>query len=45
MSFGSVGLEVGMADCSIHKVSPGISAATWNAALQPNDSVALGPDW
>jgi prepilin-type N-terminal cleavage/methylation domain-containing protein len=44
-SFGSAGLQVGMGDGSVHQVGTGISAATWNAALQPNDNIPLGSDW
>ena len=39
------GLQVGMGDGSVHQVSTGISATTWNAALQPNGGVPLGSDW
>jgi len=38
-------LLVGLADASVRTVSPDVSAATWNAALQPNDGQVLGADW
>ena len=46
-SFGSAGLSVGMADGSVKQVGTGVSASTWNAALQPNDMgvYTLGSDW
>ncbi len=46
MSFGGAGgLQVAMGDGSVHQVSTTVSAAMWNAALQPNDAVPLGSDW
>ncbi len=45
MSFGHSGLFVAMADGSIHPLASTTSAATWNAALQPNDAKPLGSDW
>ena len=45
MSFDSYGLQVGMGDGSVHQVGTGISAATWNATLQPNSGDSPGSDW
>lgn len=45
MSFGSAGLTVGIADGSVRQVGIGITAQTWNAALQPNGPNQLGSDW
>jgi len=39
------GVMVGLGDGSVRSVSPGISAATWASAVQPNDGVPLGSDW
>ncbi|HEX5273376.1 MAG TPA: DUF1559 domain-containing protein [Gemmataceae bacterium] len=36
---------VALGDGSSHPVSSGISAATWKAAIFPNDGVPLGSDW
>ena len=46
-SFGSAGLSVAMADGSVRQVGTGVTANTWNAALQPNDMgiYNIGPDW
>jgi len=44
-SFGSAGLQVGLADGSVRTVSATISNQTWNSAVQPNDDNALGSDW
>jgi len=39
------GIQVSLADGSTRIVSPSISAATWAAAVVPNDGVPLGSDW
>jgi len=39
------GILVGLGDGSCRGVSSGISQATWQAAVQPNDGVPLGSDW
>jgi prepilin-type N-terminal cleavage/methylation domain-containing protein len=44
-SHTSGGVLVGMGDGSCRSVSSGVSAATWQAALLPNDGVVLGSDW
>ena len=42
----SVGvILVGLGDGSVRNVTPGISQATWQTALGPNDGLTLGPDW
>ena len=38
-------LLVGLADASVRTISADLSAATWNAAVQPNDGGVLGADW
>ncbi len=38
-------MQVGMADGSVHSVSPGVSGATWWAALTPSGHDQLGDDW
>jgi len=45
MSMGSGGLMVGLGDGSVRSVGPGVSANTWNIALQPNDGNPLPSDW
>lgn len=44
-SFGTSGIQIGLADASVRTVSPGLSAQTWNYAMCPNDGNALGADW
>ena len=44
-SFSKKGLIVALADGSVRTLSPGLSAQTWNCALQPNDGMVLGKDW
>ncbi len=39
------GINVAMADGSVHLVAQGISAPTWWFALTPNGGEVLGPDW
>jgi prepilin-type N-terminal cleavage/methylation domain-containing protein/prepilin-type processing-associated H-X9-DG protein len=39
------GINVGMADGSVHMVTQGISGLTWFYACNPQDGVPLGPDW
>jgi prepilin-type N-terminal cleavage/methylation domain-containing protein/prepilin-type processing-associated H-X9-DG protein len=39
------GINVGMADGSVHLVSQGISGITWYYACNPQDGIPLGPDW
>jgi prepilin-type N-terminal cleavage/methylation domain-containing protein len=39
------GMNVGLGDGSVRMVVPGMSALTWDYALQPNDGHVLGPDW
>ena len=39
------GINVGMADGSVHLVSQGISGTTWYYACNPQDGLPLGPDW
>ena len=41
----SGGLLVGLGDGSVRLVSPGISPATFWAAVSPNGGEVLGPDW
>jgi prepilin-type N-terminal cleavage/methylation domain-containing protein len=38
-------LLVGMGDGSVHSVNQSVSAATWTAAMYPNDGGNLGSDW
>jgi prepilin-type N-terminal cleavage/methylation domain-containing protein len=38
-------LMVGLADGSVRSVGPGVSAATWWAAISPASSDTLGQDW
>jgi prepilin-type N-terminal cleavage/methylation domain-containing protein len=44
-SFSSSGISVSLFDGSVRQVSNGISVTSWIYATQPNDGVALGPDW
>jgi hypothetical protein len=44
-SYEAEGLLVALADGSTRVVAPGLSAETWNIALQPNDGLPLGADW
>jgi len=44
-SFVKAGIAVGIADGSVRVVSATLSPETWNAAVQPNDGMALGADW
>lgn len=39
------GINVGMADGSVHLVSQGVSGTTWYYACNPQDGIPLGPDW
>jgi hypothetical protein len=39
------GILVGLADGSARNVNSSISAATWQAAVRPDDAVPLGSDW
>jgi prepilin-type N-terminal cleavage/methylation domain-containing protein len=44
-SFSSSGISIGMADGSARFLSAGLSAHTWNLALQPTEKIELGDDW
>jgi hypothetical protein len=44
-SFGVSGIQLGMADGSIHQTNVMVSPKTWNCAVQPNDAWPLGTDW
>jgi hypothetical protein len=44
-STGHAAMQVGMADGSVRSVSPGISGATWWAAVTPCGNDTLGNDW
>jgi prepilin-type N-terminal cleavage/methylation domain-containing protein len=39
------GIEVALADGSVRSVAPGVSGATWWAAITPAGGEVLGPDW
>jgi prepilin-type N-terminal cleavage/methylation domain-containing protein len=39
------GMNVGIGDGSVRMIVPGMSALTWDHALEPNDGFVLGPDW
>jgi prepilin-type N-terminal cleavage/methylation domain-containing protein/prepilin-type processing-associated H-X9-DG protein len=39
------GINVAMADGSVHLVSQGVSGTTWYLACNPQDGLPLGPDW
>jgi hypothetical protein len=39
------GILVGLADGSVRTLAPGISGATWWAAVTPSGGEVLGPDW
>jgi hypothetical protein len=41
----TAGINVGLADGSVHFVAQGISPTTWWYALTPNNGDILGPDW
>jgi len=41
----SGGVLVGLGDGSVRSVSTGVSQATWQSALLPNDGIPLGNDW
>jgi prepilin-type N-terminal cleavage/methylation domain-containing protein/prepilin-type processing-associated H-X9-DG protein len=41
----TAGINVGMADGSVHFTAQGISTTTWWYALTPNMGDILGPDW
>jgi prepilin-type N-terminal cleavage/methylation domain-containing protein len=43
--FGPGGTAVSMLDGSVRLVSPGVSTATWLAAIYPDDGQVLGSDW
>jgi prepilin-type N-terminal cleavage/methylation domain-containing protein len=43
--FGSGGAAVALLDGSVRTVSPGVSSATWQAAIYPDDGQVLGNDW
>ena len=42
---GSGGILVGLGDGSVRTVSPGVSGATWWAAMTPTGGEVLGNDW
>jgi len=44
-SFGAGGLQVGLCDGSVRRVSSGISPLTWYYANNPSDGNVLGNDW
>jgi prepilin-type N-terminal cleavage/methylation domain-containing protein len=44
-AFTASGILVGLADGSCRSVNPGVSVATWAAAVDPADNVPLGADW
>ena len=44
-SFGTGGIQVGLADGSTRTVAPSISIYSWNFAMQPNDGLPIGSDW
>jgi prepilin-type N-terminal cleavage/methylation domain-containing protein len=44
-SHQSGGILVGLGDGSVRQVAPGISQATWQAAILPDDGAVLGSDW
>jgi type II secretory pathway pseudopilin PulG len=44
-SFFPGGIDVALGDGSVRVVNNGISAATWNAAMNPADNQVLGDDW
>jgi prepilin-type N-terminal cleavage/methylation domain-containing protein len=44
-AFSLAGINVGLGDGSVRTVSPGISTATWYAALTPAGLEVLGSDW
>jgi hypothetical protein len=39
------GMVAGMADGSVRTLSPGMSGATWWAAVTPSGAEVLGADW
>ena len=39
------GILVGLGDGSIRSVSPGVTVATWENAVRPDDGNTLGSDW
>jgi len=45
MSFGSGGLQVGLADGSVRTVAPGISYPSWNIVMCPNDGQPTPTDF
>lgn len=44
-SFSRQGITVAMGDGSVRTVSPDVSSAVWNQALQPNSGYVCGTDW
>jgi len=44
-AFSRGGLQVLLADGSVHSVAPTISLITWGNAIHPDDGQVLGPDW
>ncbi len=44
-SFTSSGILVGVGDGHVRSVSPSVTPATWNAAINVNDGLPLGSDW
>ena len=44
-SYTLTGVQIGLADGSVRKVSPGVSLPTWNAAITPQNGELLGSDW
>jgi hypothetical protein len=39
------GINAAMADGSVRFISATVSPRTWNQLVQPNDGMAVGPDW
>lgn len=44
-SLQTSGISVGLLDGSVRMISATVTPGTWYAAMQPNDSQPLGPDW
>jgi prepilin-type N-terminal cleavage/methylation domain-containing protein len=44
-AFTAGSIQVGLADGSVRGVSPGVSVATWQAAITPDGGEVLGGDW
>jgi len=45
MSFGTGGIQVGLADGSTRTLAPSTQGTTWALLLVPNDGQVLPPDW